>query len=769
MRRTRSDEHPRTAGVTRPVWESRAFRVTGACLLALNVVLLAGLLALRSGEAYSPLWDGWIGNLVMVAPIVACVVRSILGGPRRAAAAWLAMGMLCWAVGNVVFVGWTQFQVAPPVPSPADVAYLGFYVCAAAAMFCLARGERGSLARSMWLDGALGAAGAATVLAAVLNPVFSAPAGELNLVLVGAAYTVADLVLAAMICGLLAVRGLRGGSIWLWLAAGLVVFCAADVVYALQVSSSTYAIGTILSVLWTSGITVLALALWRPERPRAIEAGHSTAILALPTLATLSAVVVLVISSFAHLAPPVIALATLTLLLAAARTFMSFRQTQRLSVVHHQALTDDLTGLGNRRHLFEHGERKLLAAGGTDRLALLMIDLDNFKEVNDTLGHHTGDELLREIARRLAEQVGGSDLLVRLGGDEFAVVTTLAPDDDGHLFAGQLLDRLSRPLKMEGARLRLDASIGVAESDSSDVRISELLRRADMAMYAAKTIRSRVRLYDPQLDEANRSRLATVRDLDTAFECRQFVLHYQPKVDVRTGVASRAEALVRWQHPTRGLLYPDEFLPVIEQNGEMGALTQIVLETAVRQLAAWSEVGLDITVSVNLSASDLLDEQLADRIAGLLTEHGVSVESLELEITESVLMTDPPRARKVLERLRWSGLRIAVDDYGTGYSALAYLRDLAVDELKIDRSFVDCITTDRRSAAIVRSTIELAHSLDIEVVAEGVEHGDILNALMEFGCDYAQGYYYSRAIPADQFAAWARARAPSPSNSTLAA
>jgi diguanylate cyclase (GGDEF)-like protein len=579
-------------------------------------------------------------------------------------------------------------------------------------------------------------------------------------VIVGAAYTIADLLLAAMICGVLAARGTRGGSMWVWLAGGLGIFCAADVTYALQVNAGTFVVGTYLSALWAIGITIVALAVWRPHRPADVEAGRSQAILAVPMLATLTAVSVLVISSFNRLPAEVVALATFTLLLAAARTFVSFRQVQRLSDARRQAVTDELTGLGNRRYLFEYGEEHRQTVGAGERLALILIDLDNFKEVNDTLGHHAGDALLRETARRLAARVSLPELLVRLGGDEFALVITLAPGVDGREIAQRVLDRLTRPFVIEGVPVRVDASAGVAESDGGSVSIADLLRRADVAMYAAKASRSRVELYDPELDEANRTRLETVHDLDAALVYRQFVLHYQPKIDVRSGATIGAEALVRWQHPTRGLLYPDAFLPVVEQSGLMNALTRLVLEAAVRQLASWREAGLVITLAVNLSASDLLDEDLGARITALLAEHDVPFTALELELTESVLMTDPVRAREVLEGLRALGLRIAVDDYGTGYCSLAYLRDLPVDELKIDRSFVANIGADARSAAIVRSTIELAHALDLRVVAEGVEHAPALAALARFGCDYAQGYHFSRPLPAEAFTAWIRTRVP---------
>jgi diguanylate cyclase (GGDEF)-like protein len=557
----------------------------------------------------------------------------------------------------------------------------------------------------------------------------------------------------------LAARGTRGGTLWLWLAGGLAIFCAADVVYALQVTSGTYVVGSVLNGLWALRITVLALALWRPQRPPAVESGRSAAILAVPMLATATAVVVLVIGAFGNFPAVVVALASFTLLLAAARTLVGFRQVQRLSDAHRQSVTDDLTGLGNRRGLFELGEERLRCAGRDERLALLLVDLDNFKELNDTLGHHAGDELLREVARRLEAGVAHPDLLVRLGGDEFALLLELTGGEDGCELAERILERLSKPLVIKGRRLRTGASAGVAVRDDADLGIAELLRRADLSMYAAKAGSGRVAPYDARLDDATRARLAMIQDLDNALRKREFVLHYQPKIDLRSGAALDAEALMRWQHPTRGLLYPDAFLPLVEQSGLMGALTKLVLETAVQQLAAWRRAGLPISIAVNLSASDLLDEALAERIATLLAEHDLPAFALELEITESVLMTDPERACRVLDELRQLGLQIAMDDYGTGYCALAYLRDLPIDELKIDRSFVADVTSDPRSAAIVRSTIELAHALGLTVVAEGVEDEEALDAVKGFGCDFAQGYHFSRPLPADAFAGWLLARA----------
>jgi diguanylate cyclase (GGDEF)-like protein len=474
-------------------------------------------------------------------------------------------------------------------------------------------------------------------------------------------------------------------------------------------------------------------------------------------LATASAVAALVFFSI-WTSPIVVALATLTMLLAAARTAVSFHQVQALSIVRRQARTDELTGLGNRRDLFEAGEDQLRKVEPGERIVLLLLDLDNFKLVNDTLGHQCGDDLLREASRRLANEVRRPDLVTRLGGDEFALLVGLGAGGDGRRVAERVLALLGAPVLVGGVQIRMQASAGIAESDGSDVTIAELLRRADVAMYAAKAAGRRLRSYDAGLDEANHARLETVGELPVALLEGQFVLHYQPKIAVGTGETFGAEALVRWQHPTRGLLHPDAFLEIVEQSGSIGRLTQIVLELAVQQLSVWHSAGVPISVAVNLSASDLLDAELPERIMRLLSEHSVPVGALELEITESVLMTDPDRACELLGELRGLGLRIAVDDYGTGYCSLAYLRDLPIDELKIDRSFIAALSQDPRSGAIVSSTIELAHALNFSVVAEGVEDESTLAALEAFGCDSVQGFYFSRPLPAAEFAAWARSQ-----------
>ena len=719
-------------------------------LLVVNLVALVWLPVLFGAQFQTTTFIV-IGNIALLVPTLACFGYAFRRRSRRGPAVWLGLALLSQAAGNVIYSAWTQYQTHPPVPAPSDIAYFGFYVSVTAAVVWLARREHGSFPRALWLDGAIGATGAATALAAGLSLLHTGQQDSSAAVLVSGAYTVGDLVLVAMIGGLLTMRGVRGGSLWVWLAAGMAIFCAADVAYAIRVDAGIYAVGAWLTLGWMTGVTCIARALWSPQRPAEISTAPSRTMLAIPMLATIAALGTLATFSFrAH--PGVMSLATFTLLLAAARTFVSFREVQRLSDARHQAVTDELTGLGNRRSLFDQGNESLRSASAGDRVALILIDLDNFKEINDSFGHPAGDELLREIARRLAACVGNGDLLVRLGGDEFALLLALAPTDESRQIAVGILDRITEPFAIDGARLLVSASAGVAERTDVAVGIVDLLRRADIAMYAAKDAHSRAERYDPQLDEANRIRLETIQDLTSALDRHQFVLHYPPKIDVASGKIFGAEALVRWQHPTRGLLYPDAFLPIVEQIGLMHAVTREVLEASVAQVAAWRAAGLDLSIAVNLSASDLLDDSLAGRIEALLAEHSVPADVLELEITESVIMFDPQRARLVLEALRMLGCRIAIDDYGTGYCALAYLRDLPVDELKLDRSFVARINTDPRSTAIIRSTIELAHALGLQVVAEGIEDQQALVAVASFDCDYAQGYHFSRPVPAAAFA-----------------
>jgi diguanylate cyclase (GGDEF)-like protein len=436
------------------------------------------------------------------------------------------------------------------------------------------------------------------------------------------------------------------------------------------------------------------------------------------------------------------------------------------------ALTDVLTGLPNRALLRDRLQQAVLQArrAGTG-VGVLVLDLDRFKEINDTLGHHQGDLLLQKVAVQLQAAVRAGDTVARLGGDEFAV---LIPELRDPLVAIALADRigtaLTRPVILDGVEVDVAASIGIALYPEHGEEIDTLVQRADVAMYAAKSARRRYTVYTAELDPHTAHRLALVSELRRAIDARQLHLHYQPKYELVGGRICGVEALVRWDHPERGPIPPSEFVPLAEHTGLIRPMTDWVLDEALAQVARWQARGHVVPVAVNLSPRSLLDAELPDQVAGLLDRHGLSPRMLCLEITESVIMEDPDRALAGLRTLHEMGIRLAIDDFGTGYSSLAYLKQLPVAELKIDRSFVMNMAASEDDAIIVRSTIDLGHNLGLEVVAEGVEDERTLAILTGLACDAAQGYHLSRPLPADAVTAMLGAptgESPSPSTAAL--
>ncbi|HLZ28581.1 MAG TPA: EAL domain-containing protein [Chloroflexota bacterium] len=417
----------------------------------------------------------------------------------------------------------------------------------------------------------------------------------------------------------------------------------------------------------------------------------------------------------------------------------------------HQASHDGLTQLPNRLVLQDRLEQGVAAAcAGTERLALLLLDLDRFKEVNDSFGHHAGDELLRQVAMRLAGAVRPTDLVARLGGDEFAVLLLHVQTGEATCIAENLLEILKAPLIIDGHTVTIGASIGIAAWIPPDTDASTMLRQADVAMYVAKRSGRGYAAYAPDQDEHSRDRLRRLTELRCAIEGGELRLHFQPITRLATRTISHVEALVRWNHPDRGLLPPSAFVPLAEQTGLVVALDRWVLGAALDQCRAWSEQRRAVPVAVNLSAHSLHDPDLPDYVAAELLRSGVPAQSLLLELTETAVMIDSERAAPTLSCLRDLGIRIAIDDFGMGNAGFNYLRKLPADQLKIDRGFVRSMARVPADAAIVRAMVDLGHGLGLQVVAEGVEDASIWDDLLRLGCDLAQGSYFCAPMPASE-------------------
>jgi diguanylate cyclase (GGDEF)-like protein len=426
----------------------------------------------------------------------------------------------------------------------------------------------------------------------------------------------------------------------------------------------------------------------------------------------------------------------------------------------YQALHDSLTGMPNRM-LFQHRLAEAIdeARRHGGKLAVMLLDLDHFKEINDTLGHHFGDLLLQEIGPRLSSVLRTGDMMARLGGDEFGVVLPDIGDDHTAIMIVQrLLEELEHPVTVEGLALDVSGSVGVALFPRQANDAETLLRRADVAMYAAKEAGGGYELYHDELDRHNPQRLTLIGQVRPAVENGEFTLYYQPKVRLSDGRVAGAEALIRWEHPSLGLVPPDEFIPLVEKTVLLRPLTQFVIGEALRQWRVWADMGIRLPIAVNISTRSLLDGQLPGVTSDLLRQWDVPPAFLRMELTESFLMADSGRSTAVLDALSDVGVGLSIDDFGTGYSSLSYLKRLPIEEIKIDRSFVMQMHVDANDFMIVRATVDLGRNLGLRVVAEGVEDLATFDRLAEFGCDEAQGYYIARPMPAIEFTRWLSVR-----------
>ncbi len=728
-----------------------------------GVFVVSTIPGVRPHPGYNLLLDGFLNNLAYALSAVLCLLRARDARSYRAAWYVLGVGLTLYGLGNIYWTIFIRPLDPQPFPTFADALWLSFYPIAFAALLLIVRemaAERVPL--SLWLDGIVGGLAVAAVTAAFVGPVLAVTGGSSAAVLTTLAYPLADVLLMLIVTALLALFHWRP-PLGLWfLVGGLAVFAVADVWYVSAAANGTYQPGGLNDAIWVLATLLMGFAPgWSKQ-----AVGTSLpawVLLGIPVLATLCAVSLLVYSNSNEVHPIAISLAAATVIASLGRMIVSFREVTTLAHSHQLALTDELTGLGNRRAFYEQVQVRMAALPDQVPSALLLLDLDRFKEVNDSLGHHAGDDLLCDVAERLQGTLQRpGDLLARLGGDEFAIFLQDVDSSGAESVASRVKDTLAPPFNVDGVTVRIEASIGISLMPDHGREVSTLLRQADVAMYQAKDTRAGYAVYSPAADESGQERLRTLEELRDAIYGGQLIVHYQPKVDSRTCVVNGVEALVRWQHPTRGLLYPISFLQLAEDTGLMRDLTTVVLEQSLDQVRDWRTQGRLLSVAVNLSASSLVDLELPDRVRLLLLNRGLPASALELEITEDFLMGDRERAREILTQLRGLGIRVAVDDFGTGYSSLAYLRELPIDELKLDRSFVSPMADDPKAAAIVTSTIGLAHSLGMTLVAEGVEDEATAGHLAESGCDESQGFFFSRPVSAPALEDWLDARGQAP-------
>ncbi len=749
-----ADEAPTTVERLN-AWVWTVFAVIGIVLVAYVVVLLA------RGAGNSWTWlDGWTICAIEVVASLLCILRGLNRHPGRSAFLFLGLSLLAWSIGDICHTVETLGGRTAPTPSIADVFYILFYPLAYIATVQLIRRSIGRLTRPNWIDGVVAGLGAAAVCAAfAFHGIVHLTGGNDLSAATNLAYPVGDLLLLSLaICGTVLLAD-RRTSPWVLLAGGISLNVVGDT-FNLLASTNIFAqVGAdVNAIAWPASILLMSMSAWM--KPRALDPlrRQRVAGFLIPSVAAFSCLVILVVGSLHQLARVSLALATATLVTVGIRLLHSARALRLLTEERHrQAQTDELTGLGNRRQLLQVVDDYFADCADPwttgRRMAFLYIDLNRFKEINDSFGHPAGDELLRQLGPRLTRAVPTSGTVFRLGGDELAVVLIDADADAAVTVAERILEEIAAPFLLQKMSATVGASIGIALSPEDASEGTGLMWCADTAMYRAKLGNVPYAFYDQEVD-GDDQQLKLVEELRDAVDEGAFVLHYQPLLDLRTGEVIAVEALIRWPHPRLGLVPPDKFLPLAEDAGFMQELTAWVLGEALHQCATWRESGQHLAVSVNVTTTNLLQDHFVELVNGLLVKNRLPGEALVIEITETSIITDFARSKVVIERLRNRGVVVSIDDFGAGFTSLAYLSGLAVGELKLDRTFITGLGDPgkERELELVRATINLGHEMELRVVAEGIEDVATLNLLSELGCDLAQGYYISRPMPANKLA-----------------
>jgi diguanylate cyclase (GGDEF)-like protein len=750
MRRAIGRALPRSAEL-KPAQRGRlaaAFALLGALL---GVIAASAFLGV-GGDAARPFIRDWVGVCICILVTAIVGLRPLWIRARRRPFALLAAGVSSYALGDLLWTTWLAHLAHPPVPSVCDVLWLAFYPFVALAVVGLTGiRSRNRPSAAVWLDGVVAGGGLASIGAAIIvSPVLDSATRSASTTATALAYPVGDLVLVGLVVGVIALRGWRIDRGWAFLGVAFALLSIADFLYAMQTTTNAGRPSAVTNLVYLLALSTLAFVSWQvpPSRPEPKFASWS--VLLVPSGFMFAATGLLLYDHVHRLSTLPFALATVTLLAAMGRMIVAFRDARGLAEARRLAGTDDLTALPNRRRFMALTEQAIADSRASGQgLAVMMLDLDNFKQLNDTLGHHAGDELLREIGPRLQQALRHLHMVARLGGDEFAVLIHPTPGEAGIVEISQdILRALRAPFKVHELALRVTGSLGIAMFPDHARDADELMRHADIAMYQAKTSRDRYEFYAHERDTNSRERLALAAELATALSGEAIEVHYQPKAEAQTRRIVGVEALARWRRADGRLSPPSEFVGPAEHAGLARALTRRVVEVALAQARQWHEAGYALQMSVNTTVADLLDASFPDEIAAALERHAVPAHALILEVTESSVLADPERISSVMRRLRQLGVELSLDDFGTGYSSLAHLKALPVSELKIDRSFVSRMRDDETDSAIVYALIQLARKLGLTLVAEGVEDRGTMEALRALDCDLIQGYLISRPLPA---------------------
>jgi len=706
-------------------------------------------------NGYSTFWDLWIEDIAFLLPAIPMLLAARRWPSARVPWIAVALGTVLNTAANLVYTLHDQNLNPFPSPAPSDYLYLSSYAAIIVGIAVLTQSRLGAVHLSVRLDGVIMALALGSLAGALWFEPLLQVSGRPAVVIVTLAYPLCDLIMMILLVAGLAPNRFRPDLQTMLFMAGVLWFVVGDVIYLRQVNDGTYTTGTFLDATWVIGFWLMGVAASvRPRRRApakpATAARSSRGLIVVPVASGLVSLGVIVMAFLRHdRSLVVLTLAVASLGAVMVRMWMTLHEEGVLAASSTiDARTDALTGLANRRSLLEHVETLLTDAAATAGVVLL--DLDGFKEVNDALGHFAGDELLAELGQRFERRFGDRGTVARLGGDEFAFTGPVASEDELVAIAHGLLESLDEPYVLDEVPLRVNASAGVAMASGEHPSAIDLLRGADVAMYEAKRTHGEVCSYRSTTDPNSRERLTLLGDLRGAIESRAVVLHFQPALDLRTGEVRGVEALARWPHPEHGVLLPDAFIPVAERAGLMPRLTRSVLDLALTEAVRLDRVGHELEMRVNISRHDLVDESLPDDVAQLLASHAFPAARLVLEVTESSIGSDPAHATAQVARLRATGVRVSIDDFGVGASPMSALRSLAIDELKIDRSLVIGLCADDRAQAIVHASIELAGALGLALVAEGIEEDDVRRALVRMGGEVGQGYLFARPLPPEE-------------------